>query len=341
MDRDAPHRVLNVLDRAAGRRADTFLAMRFPSWSRSTFAKWIREGVVQSDSRTLKPASVLRLGEVVRIWAPGIAPTEGPPPPPNVVFEDDWLLAVDKPAGMLVHPVGQRFAWALIGLVREMRPGLRIDLSHRLDRETSGVVLLTKHEDANRAMKDAFQARRVQKTYQAIVRGVVPWDTHSINASLGHAAGSEVQLRRGADEAGESALTEVTVLRRLARHTLVECRPHTGRTHQIRVHLDHIGHPVIGDKLYGIDESAFLEVYDHGRLMGDLEAELGLARQALHAHVLSLPHPADGRPMRFTAPWPAALAALVELPTQLPEEALPLDPPAPSSTRSVRREPRP
>jgi len=83
MDREAPHRVLNVLDRAAGRRVDTFLSMRFPSWSRSTFARWIKEGVVQSDSRTLKPSSVLRLGEVLRIWAPGIAPTEGPPPPPR------------------------------------------------------------------------------------------------------------------------------------------------------------------------------------------------------------------------------------------------------------------
>ncbi len=311
MDRDAPHRVLNVLDRAAGRRADTFLAMRFPSWSRSTFAKWIREGVVQSDSRTLKPASVLRLGEVVRIWAPGIAPTEGPPPPPNVVFEDDWLLAVDKPAGMLVHPVGQRFAWALIGLVREMRPGLRIDLSHRLDRETSGVVLLTKHEDANRAMKDAFQARRVQKTYQAIVRGVVPWDTHSINASLGHAAGSEVQLRRGADEAGESALTEVTVLRRLARHTLVECRPHTGRTHQIRVHLEIAGYPILGDKLYGQPDATFLSLLDGG-LTPALRSAIGFPRHALHAQALAFPHPHSGQVVKVRAPLPVDMQTIVD-----------------------------
>lgn len=311
MDREAPHRVLNVLDRAAGRRVDTFLSLRFPSWSRSTFAKWIKEGVVQSDSRTLKPSSVLRLGEVLRIWAPGIAPAEGPPPPPAILYEDDWLLAVDKPAGMLVHPVGQRFAWALIGLVREMRPGVRIDLSHRLDRETSGIVVLTKHEDANRAMKDAFQARRVQKTYQALVRGVVPWEAQSVDASLGHKAGSVVQLRRGADPAGESALTEVSVLRRLERHTLVECRPHTGRTHQIRVHLEIAGFPILGDKLYGQPDEVFLSLLDGG-VTPALRETIGFPRHALHAHAPAVPHPHSGQMLKVRAPLPADMQAVAD-----------------------------
>jgi len=311
MDREAPHRVLNVLDRAAGRRVDTFLSMRFPSWSRSTFAKWIKEGVVQSDARTLKPSSVLRLGEVLRIWAPGIAPTEGPPPPPTALYEDDWLLAVDKPAGMLVHPVGQRFAWALIGLVREMRPGARIDLSHRLDRETSGIVVLTKHEDANRAMKDAFQARRVQKTYQALVHGVVPWEDRTVDAALGHRSGSVVQLRRGHDPAGETALTEVSVLRRLANHTLVECRPHTGRTHQIRVHLEIAGFPILGDKLYGQPDETFLSLLDEGATPA-LRAAIGFPRHALHAHALAFPHPHSGQVLKVRAPLPADMQTIVD-----------------------------
>ena len=311
MDREAPHRVLNVQERAAGRRADTFLAMRFPSWSRSTFARWIREGVVQSDVRTLKPASVLRLGEVIRIWAPGIAPTEGPPPPPTILYEDEWLLAVDKPPGLLVHPVGQRFAWALIGLVREMRPGVRIDLSHRLDRETSGVVLLTKHEDANRAMKDAFQARRVQKTYQAIVRGIVPWEHQTVEAALGHADGSVVKLRRGAVSGGEPALTEVSVLKRLERHTLVECRPHTGRTHQIRVHLEIAGFPILGDKLYGQPDGTFLTLLDDGPT-AEVRAAIGFPRHALHAHALAFPHPHSGQVLKVRAPLPADMQAVVD-----------------------------
>jgi 23S rRNA pseudouridine1911/1915/1917 synthase len=285
--------------------------MRFPSWSRSTFARWIKEGVIQSDSRPLKPASVLRLGEVLRIWAPGIAPTEGPPPPPAILYEDDWLLAVDKPAGLLVHPVGQRFAWALIGMVREMRPGLRIDLSHRIDRETSGVVLLTKHEDANRIMKDTFQARRVQKVYQALVRGVVPWDEQRVDAPLGHAHGSNIKLRRGRVDGGESALTEVTVLRRLAAHTLVECRPHTGRTHQIRVHLEIAGFPILGDKLYGQPDHTFLTMLDHGTTP-EVRAAIGFPRHALHAHGLAFPHPHTGQMVKIRAPLPPDMQAIVD-----------------------------
>jgi len=311
VDRAQPHRVLNILDRAAGRRADTFLSMRFPTWSRSTFAKWIKEGLVQSDDRALKPSSVLRLGETLRIWSPGIAPTEGPPPMPAIVHEDEWLLAVDKPPGLLVHPVGQKFAWALIGLVREARPGVRIDLSHRLDRETSGVVLLTKHEDANRAMKDAFMGRRVKKTYLAVVRGVVPWESRTVDAPLGHAQGSEVQLRRGEDPHGDSALTEVRVLVRAAAHTLVECMPHTGRTHQIRAHLEIAGFPILGDKLYGQPDDVFLEMLDHGPT-DRVRAMIGFPRHALHAHALAFPHPHTGQVVKIRAPLPADMQAIVD-----------------------------
>ncbi len=311
MNRELPHRVLNILDRAAGRRADTFLSMRFPSFSRTTFAKWIRDGTVASDDRPIKPSSVLRHGETLRIWAPGIAPTDGPPPPPPVLYEDEWLIAIDKPAGMLVHPVGQRYAWALIGLVREMRPGVRIDLSHRLDRDTSGVVLLTKHEDANRAMKDAFQSRKVSKAYQAVVRGVVPWAERSVDARLGHKQGSEIKLRRGEDPEGDTALTHMTVLSRMAAHSLVECRPHTGRTHQIRAHLEIAGFPILGDKLYGQPDDVFLELLDHG-LTDRVRAALRFPRHALHAQSLAFPHPNSGQVLKIRAPLPADMQAIVD-----------------------------
>ncbi|GDX81323.1 ribosomal large subunit pseudouridine synthase D [Deltaproteobacteria bacterium] len=323
MTRDQPHRVLNIRDRAAGRRADTFLSLRFPSTSRSTFAKWIKEGMVQSDDRTLKPSSVLRLGETLRIWSPGLAPTDGPPPTPPILFEDEWLLAIDKPAGMLVHPVGQRYAWALIGLVRELRPDARIDLSHRLDRDTSGVVLLTKHEDANRAMKAAFQSRKVSKTYHAVVRGVVPWEERAVEAPLGHKMGSEVQLRRGEDPEGDSALTHMKVLSRMAAHTLVECRPFTGRTHQIRAHLEIAGFPILGDKLYGQPDNVFLELLDHG-LTDRVRALIGFPRHALHAQSLAFPHPKSGQMVKVRAPLPADMQAIVDgaVPTWAAEAAV-------------------
>ena len=305
-----PHRVVNILDRAAGRRADTFLSLRFSGWSRTSFARWIREGMIQSDDRVLKPASVLRHGETLRIWVPGIAPVGGPPALPPVLFEDDWLIALDKPAGLLVHPVGQAYAWALIGVVRDARPGLRIDLSHRLDRDTSGVIVLTKDEAANRTMKDAFAARRVAKTYLALVRGVPTWDELVVDVPLG-SANAAVKLRRGANPEGDVSVTEFSVRARMAAHSLVECRPRTGRTHQIRVHLEHVGFPILGDKLYGQPDEVFLTIVEQG--LGPAERlAIGFPRHALHAYALSFPHPHSGQLFKVRAPLPADMQAVVD-----------------------------
>jgi 23S rRNA pseudouridine1911/1915/1917 synthase len=283
---------------------------------------------VRSDERDLKPASVLRLGETLRLWVPGIAPEESAPALPDIVYEDDWLIAVDKPPGMLVHPVGQAYAWALIGLVREGRPGLRIDLSHRLDRETSGIVLLTKHEDANRRMKEAFARRRVVKEYAALVRGVPAWDELEVDASLGHAKGSVVNLRRGHDPDGESAVTHFVVEARMAAHALVACLPLTGRTHQIRAHLEHAGFPILGDKLYGQPDSTFLGLFENG-LTDDTRRAVGFPRHALHARSLHFPHPHTGQMVRIRAPLPADMQAIVE--GAVPAWALVGDAPAPTA----------
>lgn len=311
MSPERPHRVLHIGDRAAGRRADVCLSLRFPDWSRSAFARWIREGLIRSDDRTLKPASTLRMGEVLRIWVPGIAPRELPPTMPPVLYEDDVLLAVDKPAGMLMHPVGQKYAWALVGVVREARPDAHIDLSHRLDRETSGVVLLTKSAEANVHMKEMFQTRRVGKVYWAVVRGVVPWEEEVIDVPLGHREGSAVMLRQGANAEGASARTRVKVLERLVAHTLVACRPLTGRTHQIRAHLEHVGFPILGDKLYGQPDGVFLEHLEHGVTERVREA-IGFPRHALHARSIAFPHPQTGQIVRVRAPMPADMRKIVD-----------------------------
>lgn len=306
------HRVVEVNARGAGRRVDAYLAVRFSDWSRSAFARLIREGLVVSDQRGhLKPSTTLAEGEVLRIYIPGLAPDAPPPPLPPVLYEDASLLVFDKPAGLLMHSVGQKWSYGLVGLARGARPEADMDIAHRLDRETSGVVVLTKDPDTNRRMKELFMTRMVGKTYVALVRGVPTWDHLSCDAPLGPAIGSEVELRRGANPAGDAATTRFTVLKRLPRFALVACRPLTGRTHQIRAHLEILGFPILGDKLYGQPDDIFLEHLRVGPT-DRVRAALGLARHALHARAITFPHPHSGQALRVRAPLPADLRAVLD-----------------------------
>ena len=166
-------RPITVDPTAAGMRADVYLAHRFALYSRSGAAEAIRSGEVVSTSRTLKPASLLKAGEVLHLHSLKLAPQGEKPPCPPVLHEDDHVLAFNKPAGMLCHPVGQAFAWGVINLARERYPGESLHLAHRLDRETSGVLLLARSDAANRHLKACFKARSVEKTYLAVVRGQV------------------------------------------------------------------------------------------------------------------------------------------------------------------------
>lgn len=308
---DLPHRVVPVPDRGAGRRADVFLSLRFPGWSRTALAGFIRSGHVVSDLRLLKASSTLREGEVLRVYIPGLAPLDAAPPLPPVLHEDEWLLALDKPAGLIMHPVGQKWAWGLVGVVRRARPDADIDLSHRLDRDTSGVVIVTKRPDANRHMKQMFMDRRVGKVYWALVRGVPSWDETTCDAPLGPAIGSEVKLRMGVNPDGQTAKTRFKVVHRLDGYALVACKPVTGRTHQIRAHLEHIGFPILGDKLYGQPDSVFLEILDHG-VTPAVRAAVGFPRHALHARSIAFPHPKTGQILRVRAPLPRDMRAIVQ-----------------------------
>jgi 23S rRNA pseudouridine1911/1915/1917 synthase len=307
-------RVLSINARHAGRRLDAYLALRFSDWSRAAFTRWIKEGLVRSDQRALKPSSILQEGEVLRITIPGIAPTGAPPPLPEVLYEDEDLLVVDKPAGLLMHSAGQKWAYGLVGIARDARPDATMDLAHRLDRETSGVVVLTKTSEGNRWMKDAFQFRRVEKTYQALVRGVPPWEEERCEAPLGPARGSTVELRRGHDPQGDSASTGFRLLERigsgLGGYALVSCHPLTGRTHQIRAHLEVLGYPILGDKLYGQPDDVFLEQLRVGPTARVREA-IGFPRHCLHARALILPLPRTGETLRVEAPLPADMRSVL------------------------------
>ncbi len=306
------HRVVDVNARGAGRRLDAYLAVRFSDWSRSAFARLIREGMVLSDRRgSLKPSTTLAEGEILRIYIPGLAPDAPPPPLPPIVYEDDALLVFDKPAGLLVHSVGQKWSYGLVGLARGARPNDDVDLSHRLDRETSGVVVLSKNPTVNRKMKELFQTRMVGKTYVALVYGTPPWDTAVCDAPLGPATGSDIELKRGPQADGDSARTSFTVLKRLPAWSLVACRPLTGRTHQIRAHLDILGHPILGDKIYGQPDSVFLEYIKQGPTDA-VKAALRFPRHALHARAITFPHPVSGQALRVKAPLPADMRAIVD-----------------------------
>lgn len=302
---------MQVNERGAGRRVDTYLSLRFSDWSRTAMVRFIREGLVHSDARgALKPSSTLAEGEILRLYIPGLAPQAPPPPLPAVLYEDEHLLALDKPPGLLMHAVGQKWSYGLVGLARDARPDAAIDLSHRLDRETSGVVVLTKTAEANRRMKELFQDRKVGKTYLALVRGLPGWDHATCEVPLGVAAGSEVELRRGPDPAGDAARTRFTVLKRLAAHALIACRPFTGRTHQIRAHLEAVGFPILGDKLYGQPDDVFLEHLRVGPT-DRVRAAIGFPRHALHARAIVFPHPMSGQALRVRAPLPPDMAAVV------------------------------
>jgi len=309
---DAPFRSVEITEEHAGWRLDAWLAARFSTWSRASIQKAIKRGEVQTDRRSVKASMRLEGGDVLRIYTKGYAP-DGPPPPfPPVLYEDDRLIVILKPPGLLAHPAGDKFAYAVIGLAKTARPDHRVDLCHRLDRDTSGVMVLSKDIDANTFVKTHLRERTVElsKVYLALVRGEVEWDQREVVAPIGDRLDTEIRLRRGVTEDGLFARTTFSVEQRLGEHTLVSCVLHTGRTHQIRVHLEHVGHPIVGDRVYGQPDRVFLE-YNQQGVTPYVRKMAGFPRQCLHAWRLKLPHP-DGGTLNLEAPLPDDMRSIVE-----------------------------
>ena len=235
-----------------------------------------------------------------------------------VLYEDEQVLAVDKPPHLAVHPSGRHLLDTLIQRVHaryrdlgEAGEGrLPIRLCHRLDRETSGLVLLGKGEAAHREICKQFERHEVFKEYLAIVRGEPEEDGGRIELPIAPARASAVRLKMCVSSEGLPSVTEWSVLERRRGHALVACRPRTGRQHQIRVHLEAIGHPLVGDKLYGADEGVFLR-HANDELTAHDRAELGLSRHALHSHRLEWRSPGDGRHREAVCPLAADLASFL------------------------------
>ncbi len=305
-------------------RLDAFLARRFPHLSRSAAARAVRDGHVHATNRDLKPSSLVRGGEELRLTMPDLLVRAPEPEIPPLVHEDPRLVAFSKPPDLLCHPVGATFAWSLIGLARKRFPGEELRLCHRLDRDTSGVTLLARDLAADQHLKAAFKARQVRKTYLAIVRGQPDWDAITVDDPIGDDTSSPIKLKRGVRPDGQTARTAFRVLARLDGVALVSCRPQTGRTHQIRVHLAHVGAPILGDRIYGQPPEVFLSIYE-GRPLPDLPARLLHPRHCLHARALHAPHP-DGHEVHVKAPLPADMAGVLQRAGLPPAEAaLPLD----------------
>ncbi|MDD9940355.1 MAG: RluA family pseudouridine synthase [Myxococcales bacterium] len=311
-DPDAVVLTFRVSGDVAGMRLDRFIQRRIPRLSRTRAQAVIRECGYHADGRRRRSSDIVRSGEIVllvreRFQEPDVPLTF------DVVHDDGEILGLNKPAGLPIHRTASYHRHTLTYLLRERYgPGGFVPrVAHRLDRETSGLVLCGRSTFAERGLKTAFERRAVRKTYLAIVHGLPDTDTGEITVPMARAReGLHVLMETRED--GLAAHTEYRVVARRAEHALLSLSPRTGRQHQLRVHLAAIGHPIVGDKLYGPErERPFLEVMEHG-LTPDLVARLGHPRQALHALAAEVPHPRTGVVLRVEVPLAPDLASLWE-----------------------------
>jgi 23S rRNA pseudouridine1911/1915/1917 synthase len=295
----------------------TWLAVRFRYLDETAWRIEIAAGRVRRNGIVACAEQVLALGDEVAYRPPAAAPRATPPV--LIVHDDPDFVVVDKPAHLVAHAEGA-FAQNtfLAALARDCGEDVRLTLVHRLDRETSGLLLLAKNADANTRLQQQFANGTVHKHYVAVVHGRLATSHFTIDAAIGPAANSIVTARRGVREPGtpktRAARTDVFVLEQFAQHALLRLVPHTGRTHQLRVHLEHAGHPLVGDKMYGRTDAEYLEYVRHLKADGDpaWDNRLGAGRQLLHAASLDFAHPHTGTAIRLNAPMPADLQSFVD-----------------------------
>jgi 23S rRNA pseudouridine1911/1915/1917 synthase len=312
-------------DDHAGWRLDRFLAAALPDFSRSRLQQLLEEGAVAIGARTIRDANHrVKPGEDYVVTVPPTAPAlpQGQDIPLEVVYEDTDLIVINKPAGLVVHPAAgnpdgtlvnaliAHCGAAALAIGGEARPGI----VHRLDKDTSGLLVAAKTERAMASLAKQFANHTIERAYNAVVWGCPRDSTGMIESQIGRSPFDRKRMAvlRGG---GKLARTRYKVMEKFGPGdrpfaSLIECRLETGRTHQIRVHLTHLGHPLIGDPQYGRSRTA-----PRGKSEAELHAfstAAGFPRQALHAFVLGFQHPSLHRTLRFEAPWPADFAELVE-----------------------------
>jgi 23S rRNA pseudouridine1911/1915/1917 synthase len=294
-------------------RLDSFLRGKFPAVSRGTIQRLIEEGHIRVNGRTVKSTHTPRAGDQVEVHWPEARAAEARPEeiPLEILYEDDALLVLNKAAGLVVHPAAgheehtlvnallHHCAGRLSGIGGVARPGI----VHRLDKETSGCLVVAKSDETHLALSSQFASRKVEKIYHALVCGEMRRDSGEIHAAIARHPSHRKRMAVD-DEFGREARTSFRVLERLRGSTHIEARLHTGRTHQVRVHFQFLGHPLVGDATYGNRQNLRLT---------DLTG-YSAPRQLLHAFHLAFIHPRSGKRLEFEAPLPPdfldALSAL-------------------------------
>lgn len=295
-------RELLVGEGMEGERLDTWLALKVPELSRSQVKSLIEDGLVLVGGQVRKPGYRVKPGEhvEVRIPPPRETRVEAQDIPLNIIYEDQDVAVIDKPQGMVVHPAHGHWDQTLVnallyqvrdlsGINGEIRPGI----VHRLDKDTSGILVVAKNDLAHQSLSSQIKARSMKREYIALVHGVIKEQAGTIQAPIGRSKTHRKKMAVVKD--GRPAVTHYEVLRRYRDYTLVRVRLETGRTHQIRVHFSYIGHPVVGDVVYGPSKPHF-----------------DLVGQLLHARYLGFKHPVSGAMMEFSSPLPEYFATILQ-----------------------------
>jgi 23S rRNA pseudouridine1911/1915/1917 synthase len=305
----APRRAL-VPETSAGRRFDAVLAELFPEFSRSRLATWIKSGDALLDGQPVRPRDPVRGGEEVVLTAVLETQTRAEPEdiPLEILYEDSEVFVIDKPAGLVVHPGAGNPTGTLVNALLHRDPTLstlpRAGIVHRLDKDTSGVMVVARTLPAHTALVAQLAARAVHRQYLAVVVGALVSGGTAASAIDRH---PRDRIRMAVREDGRDAVTHYRLRERFRAHTALECRLETGRTHQIRVHMAHLRHPIVGDPIYGGPLKLPRGASD--ALIAMLR---GFRRQALHAETLEFIHPASGEPLRASAPLPADMQQLLQ-----------------------------
>ncbi len=292
-----------ALKEHGGLRLDSFLAARLgKKYSRVMVQKLIDDGLVTRAARPVKASARLSEGETVLIRYRRVAEPPVPHETMPILYQDESIVVISKPGGTLSHPTDKVLHNTVTHLLAKQL-GRKVYLAHRLDRETSGTMVLALDVPSARGLYEQFVSHGVRKEYLAVVFGAVDWEGKVVDAPLGE-EGKAIRVRRVVGGAnGQSAVTEFRRLATDGRLSLVSALPRTGRLHQIRAHLAHLGHPLVGDKLYCGDGEVYMKAVRKEVSRADLDA-LGADRQLLHAWRLSFKHPVGGRALSFEAPVP-------------------------------------
>lgn len=299
----------------SGMRLDQVLSRLFPQYSRSRLQKWIKQGLVLVDDEVLKPKDPVMGGELVEISVAHEDETSWRPQSLvlDIVYEDDSIIVINKPAGLVVHPgagnVDGTLANGLLYYAPELEKVPRAGVIHRLDKETSGLLVIARTLEAQTHLVNQLQARQVSRQYQAVVNGVMTAGG-TVDAPIGRHPTQ--RIRMAVVETGKEAITHYRVAQRFRTHTLIDVQLETGRTHQIRVHMAYLHYPIVGDPLYGGKYGGRLRIPPQAstELVEFLRA---FNRQALHAARLGLIHPVTGENMQWQAEMPDDMQQLIRL----------------------------